>query len=183
MKVTATSLSGVYIVEPRIFGDHRGCFWESYQQQRYQDSGIAATFVQDNISFSVQNTLRGLHYQYPRAQAKLVQVLEGEIFDVIVDIRRGSPTFGQWTGVTLSANNKRQVFIPEGFAHGFCVTSKTALFTYKCSEYYLPEDEGGVRWNDPDIGIQWPVKTPILSERDSCFAALKDTPVDRLPIR
>ncbi len=181
MKVIQSSLPGVCIIEPQVFGDHRGFFMESYQRQRYQELGIDATFVQDNVSFSVQNTLRGLHYQHPRGQAKLIQVLDGEIYDVAVDIRKGSPTYGQWFGVTISAKDKRQVYIPEGFAHGFCVLSKTALFSYKCSEYYLPEDEGGVLWNDPHIGIQWPIKTPILSDRDSNFTGLTEISEDRLP--
>jgi dTDP-4-dehydrorhamnose 3,5-epimerase len=182
MNVIASSLPGVSIIEPQVFGDHRGFFLESYQRRRYQDHGIDAAFVQDNISSSVQNTLRGLHYQYPRGQAKLVQVLQGEIYDVAVDIRKGSPTQGQWVGVVLSSENKRQVFIPEGFAHGFCVLSKTALFMYKCSEYYIPEDEGGVRWNDSHLAIKWPVKNPVMSERDQCFSDLMDIPADRLPV-
>ncbi len=182
MKVIASSLPGVCVVEPNVFGDHRGFFMECYQKQRYMDNGIDTIFVQDNISFSVRNTLRGLHYQYPRGQAKLVQVLQGEIFDVVVDIRKGSPTWGQWFGVTLSSENKRQVFIPNGYAHGFCVTSETALFAYKCSDYYLPEDEGGIRWDDPHIGIQWPVKRPILSDRDKHYSALNEISADRLPV-
>lgn len=182
MKVIASPLPGVCVVEPNVFGDHRGFFMESYQKQRYMDNGIDTIFVQDNISFSVRNTLRGLHYQYPRGQAKLVQVLQGEIYDVVVDIRKGSPTWGQWFGVTLSLDNKRQVFIPDGYAHGFCVTSETALFAYKCSDYYLPEDEGGVRWDDPRIGIQWPVKSPILSDRDKNYTGLDEIPADRLPV-
>jgi dTDP-4-dehydrorhamnose 3,5-epimerase len=182
MKVIASSLPGVCVVEPNVFGDHRGFFMESYQQQRYMENGIDTIFVQDNISFSVRNTLRGLHYQYPRGQAKLVQVLQGEIFDVVVDVRKGSPTWGQWFGVTLSSDNNRQVFIPEGYAHGFCVTSETALFAYKCSDYYMPEDEGGVRWDDPLIGIQWPVKNPILSDRDKQYSGLDGIPAERLPV-
>lgn len=182
MKVIASSLPGVCVVEPDVFGDHRGFFMESYQKQRYMDNGIDTIFVQDNISFSVRNTLRGLHYQYPRGQAKLVQVLQGEIFDVAVDIRKGSPTWGQWYGVTLSSDNKRQMFIPDGYAHGFCVTSETALFAYKCSDYYLPEDEGGVRWDDPHIGIQWPVVSPILSDRDKHYSGLDNIPAERLPV-
>lgn len=182
MKVIASSLPGVCVVEPDVFGDHRGFFMESYQQRRYMENGIDTIFVQDNISFSVRNTLRGLHYQYPRGQAKLVQVLQGEIFDVVVDIRKGSPTRGQWFGVTLSSDNNRQVFIPDGYAHGFCVTSETALFAYKCSDYYLPEDEGGVRWDDPHIGIQWPVKSPILSDRDKHYFGLDNISAERLPV-
>lgn len=182
MKVIASSLPGVCVIEPDVFGDHRGFFMESYQKQRYINSGIDTVFVQDNISFSVRNTLRGLHYQYPRGQAKLVQVLQGEIYDVAVDIRKGSPTWGRWFGVTLSSENKRQVFIPEGYAHRFCVVSETALFAYKCSDYYLPEDEGGVRWDDAHIGIQWPVRSPILSDRDKTYPGLDDISADRLPV-
>lgn len=182
MKVIASLLTGVCVIEPDVFGDHRGFFMESYQKQRYMDNGIDTIFIQDNISFSVRNTLRGLHYQHPRGQSKLVQVLQGEIFDVAVDIRKGSPTWGQWFGVTLSSDNKRQVFIPDGYAHGFCVTSETALFAYKCSDYYLPEDEGGIRWDDPHIGIQWPVKRPILSDRDNHYSGLDKIPEDRLPV-
>jgi dTDP-4-dehydrorhamnose 3,5-epimerase len=126
--------------------------------------------------------LRGLHYQYPRGQAKLVEVLQGEIFDVIVDIRKGSPTWAQWFGVTLSSENRRQLYVPEGYAHGFCVTSETALLAYKCSAYYHPEDEGGVRWNDSRIGIQWPVKNPILSDRDKHYSGLDEVSADRLPV-
>lgn len=181
MKVIASSLPGVCIIEPQVHGDERGFFLESYHEQRYRECGIDMAFVQDNISFSVQHTLRGLHYQYPRQQAKLVQVLQGEIFDVAVDIRRGSPTWGQWTGIVISAENKRQVYIPQGFAHGFCVTSKTALFLYKCSAVYVPEDEGGVRWDDPHLAIQWPVHTPVLSQRDQSFEFLKDVPASRVP--
>ncbi len=181
MKVIATELDGVFIIEPQVFGDRRGFFLESFQKQRYAQAGIDADFVQDNISFSVRHTLRGLHYQYPRGQAKLVQALRGEIFDVAVDIRRGSPTFGQWTGVTLSEQNCRQIYIPQGFAHGFCVLSETVLFMYKCSDYYAPEDEGGICWNDPQLGIHWPVETPILSDRDQAYTPLSRMAPDRLP--
>jgi len=181
MKVIATELDGVFIIEPHVFGDRRGFFLESFQKQRYAKAGIDADFVQDNISFSVRHTLRGLHYQYPRGQAKLVQALRGEIFDVAVDIRHGSPTFGQWTGVTLSEQNCRQFYIPQGFAHGFCVLSETVLFMYKCSDYYAPEDEGGICWNDPQLGIHWPVETPILSDRDQAYTSLSRMAPDRLP--
>lgn len=181
MKVVSTKLDGVLILEPRVFGDHRGYFLESYQHRRYQDAGVDVTFVQDNISLSVKNTLRGLHYQYPGGQAKLVQVLQGEIYDVAVDTRSGSPTFGQWVGATLSADNHRQFFIPAGFAHGFCVLSESALFMYKCSAYYAPEDEGGIRWNDPELGIHWPIRTPILSERDQTLPHLATIASQDLP--
>jgi dTDP-4-dehydrorhamnose 3,5-epimerase len=178
--VTATPLDGVIIVEPKVFGDQRGFFMETYHENRYKDAGISISFVQDNISFSVQGTLRGLHFQHPHGQAKLVQVLQGEIFDVAVDIRHGSPDFGRWTGVTLSADNRRQLYIPRGFAHGFCVLSETALFSYKCSDFYVPEAEGGICWNDPDLGIEWPVTNPILSDRDRTYPKLKEIAVDRL---
>ena len=181
MKIEATSIDGVVLLEPRVFGDHRGYFLESYQQSRYEAAGVKTTFVQDNISLSVKNTLRGLHYQHPNGQAKLVQVLQGEIFDVAVDIRRGSPTFGQSFSAVLSAANHRQLFIPEGFAHGFCVLSESALFMYKCSTYYSPDDEGGVRWDDPALGIQWPVQTPILSQRDQAMPLLHAIAADKLP--
>jgi dTDP-4-dehydrorhamnose 3,5-epimerase len=181
MKVVATALDGVVIVKPRVFGDQRGFFLETYQAARYKTSGIGAGFVQDNISRSVAGTLRGLHYQYPRAQAKLVQVLQGEVYDVAVDIRRGSPNFGKWVGVTLSAENHHQMYIPEGFAHGFCVLSESALFMYKCSDYYVPEDEYGVQWNDPVLNIRWPVERPVLSERDLGLPALGSIAADALP--
>jgi dTDP-4-dehydrorhamnose 3,5-epimerase len=181
MNIVSTRLDGVLLVEPRVFGDQRGYFYETYQRERYAEAGITAEFVQDNISFSRQNTLRGLHYQHPGGQAKLVQVLEGAIFDVAVDVRHGSPTFGQWVGVTLSSEKQRQLYIPAGFAHGFCVLSPTALFMYKCSDYYAPQHEGGVHWDDPDLAIEWPVKRPLLSERDSSFPVLKDIANQNLP--
>lgn len=181
MKVISTELEGVLILEPVVFGDHRGFLLECYQRQRYADAGIDAIFVQDNISFSVRQTLRGLHYQYPHSQAKLVQALQGEIFDVVVDIRTGSPSFGKWAGVVLSAQNRRQLYVPTGFAHGFCVLSETALFMYKCSNYYSPRDEGGILWSDSDVGIEWPVKDPILSQRDAALVRLCDVDPERLP--
>lgn len=181
MNVIPTRLEDVLIVEPNIFGDQRGFFLETYHQERYAASGIAGAMVQDNISFSQKDTLRGLHFQHPQGQAKLVQVLEGEIFDVAVDIRHGSPTFGQWVGVTLSSETHRQLFIPEGFAHGFCVLSPTALFMYKCSNLYAPQYEGGLRWNDPDLNIEWPVKQPLLSDRDRNLPLLKEVDADQLP--
>jgi dTDP-4-dehydrorhamnose 3,5-epimerase len=182
MNVLTTELEGLLIFEPQAFGDDRGFFMEIFQRQRYRAAGIDTEFVQDNISRSMRNTLRGLHYQHPHGQAKLVQVLEGEIYDVAVDIRQGSPTFGRWVGIILSAENRRQFFLPAGFAHGFCVLSATALFLYKCSDFYAPEAEGGLCWNDPDLGIPWPVQAPILSERDSRFSPLRQVPVHRLPV-
>ena len=166
MNIITTSLEDVLIIEPRIFKDNRGFFMETYNQNKYQKSGINRLFIQDNLSYSVRGTLRGLHFQINHPQAKLVQVITGEIFDVAVDIRKDSPTFGKWTGVVLSDQNKRQMFIPEGFAHGFCVISETAHFLYKCSDFYAPDDEGGIIWSDPDIGIDWPVKNPVISEKD-----------------
>lgn len=181
MNVIPTSISGLLILEPKVFGDSRGFFTETYHRKRYQDAGIDRFFVQDNLSFSVQNTLRGLHFQIQHPQAKLVQVLSGEVFDVAVDLREGSPTFGRWEGVCLSEENKRQLFIPEGFAHGFCVLSDTALFFYKCSDFYAPEDEGGILWSDPDIGIKWPVNTPLVSEKDQRYGFLKTLSPNQLP--
>ncbi len=181
MKVIPTRIKEVLLVEPQVFGDRRGYFLETYQQERYAAAGIDAAFVQDNISFSQQDILRGLHFQHPRGQAKLVQVLQGEIFDVAMDVRRGSPTFGRWVGVTLSSAEPRQLYIPKGFAHGFCVLSPTALFSYKCGDYYAPSCENGICWNDPDLGIDWPVRHPVLSEKDRAFVQLKDIPPERLP--
>jgi dTDP-4-dehydrorhamnose 3,5-epimerase len=181
MKIIPTRLKDVLIIEPRVFGDHRGYFLETHQKQRYAEAGIAVDFVQDNISFSQQRTLRGLHFQHPHGQAKLVQVLEGEVFDVAVDVRPDSPGFGQSVAVTLSTRNHRQLFIPQGFAHGFCVLSPTALFLYKCSDFYAPQYEAGVCWDDPDLAIAWPVKDPLLSERDRAFPRLKEIPPGRLP--
>ena len=181
MKVIRTPLAGVLEIEPRIFNDSRGYFLESYQRVRFTGAGIEVNFVQDNLSFSRKNTLRGLHYQNPRGQAKLVQVFQGEVFDVAVDIRPGSQSFGQWYGTRLSFENKHQLFIPAGFAHGYCVLSETALFYYKCSDYYAPECEAGVLWSDPDLGIDWPMKQPLLSEKDADYPRLKDVPPDRLP--
>ena len=149
MKFISTALKDVLILEPKVFPDERGCFMETYHRTRYQQAGIACIFVQDNLSASKKGTLRGLHYQYPNAQAKLVQVIQGEVFDVAVDIRPNSPTFARWTGVILSEANKRQMFIPQGFAHGFCVLSETAVFTYKCSDFYAPAHEHGILWCDP----------------------------------
>ncbi len=174
MNIINTSIEGLLIIEPYIFKDNRGFFMETYNQSRYQDLGINRVFVQDNLSYSVQGTLRGLHYQIKHPQAKLVQVVSGEIFDVVVDIRPGSSTFGKWTGAHLSDQNKRQLFIPEGFAHGFCVLSETTIFFYKCSDFYEPDDEGGILWSDPDIGIDWPVKDPIISEKDKHHPRLSD---------
>ncbi|OQW57356.1 MAG: dTDP-4-dehydrorhamnose 3,5-epimerase [Proteobacteria bacterium HN_bin10] len=174
MKVTEGDLKGLLIIEPRTFEDSRGCFFETFHQQRYAEIGIPGPFVQDNFSLSVRGTLRGLHFQEPHAQGKLVMVTEGEVFDVAVDIRRGSPTFGRWFGTPLSAKNRRQLYIPPGFAHGFCVVSDQAAFVYKCTDFYAPEHEHGILWNDPAIGIRWPVQQPILSPKDAAYKPLAD---------
>jgi len=181
MKILRTDLDGVLVVEPAIFSDHRGYFLESYNKNKYREHEIPIEFVQDNLSFSRKETLRGLHYQHPHGQAKLVQVLAGHVYDVTVDVREGSINFGQWIGIHLSDANKRQVFIPDGFAHGFCVLSETALFSYKCSDFYAPEYERGVLWSDPDLAIEWPINNPVLSEKDSKYLRLRDVPVERLP--
>jgi dTDP-4-dehydrorhamnose 3,5-epimerase len=167
MKVTQTELPGVLLVEPKVFGDHRGFFVETYSRERYAEVGIDATFVQDNMSSSTKGILRGLHYQVRKPQAKLVSVVQGEIFDVVVDIRPGSPTFGRWVGARLDHESKRQLYAPVGFAHGFCVLSDLAVVTYKCSDYYDPKGEGGIVWNDPELGIAWPVENPVLSAKDA----------------
>ncbi|UCF93753.1 MAG: dTDP-4-dehydrorhamnose 3,5-epimerase [Desulfobacterales bacterium] len=178
MKIVATELDGVVIIEPQAFDDPRGFFMETYHQDKYRQAGLECVFVQDNLSFSVKNTLRGLHFQNKHPQAKLVQAITGEIFDVAVDIRPASATFGRWIGTLLSAANRHQMFIPEGFAHGFCVLSETAHVAYKCTDFYTPGDEGGIRWSDPGIAIDWPVKTPILSEKDSQLPHLSDLSLD-----
>lgn len=181
MNVIETKLPGVLIIEPKVFNDSRGYFFETWQQERYEALGIKENFVQDNVSYSARGVLRGLHYQKPNTQGKLVSVLQGDVFDVAVDIRIGSPTFGQWVGVNLSGYNHRQLWVPAGFAHGFCVTSQTAYFTYKCTDLYTPSAESGVRWDDPDIGIQWPLDDIILSDKDKIYARLKDIPAENLP--
>jgi len=169
MQIEKTPIDGVRIVEPDIYRDRRGYFLETHQCRRYEQMGIDVDFVQDNVSWSVRGALRGLHFQRTRPQAKLVSVLFGEIFDVAVDIRPDSSSFGRWVGARLTAEKGRQVFIAEGFAHGFCVLSLRALVHYKCSDIYVPEDEGGILWSDEDIGIQWPVTNPLVSAKDrSC---------------
>jgi dTDP-4-dehydrorhamnose 3,5-epimerase len=182
MNVIETNLPGVLIMEPKVFGDSRGFFQETWQQRRYEEIGIREQFVQDNLSFSTYGVLRGLHYQQPNTQGKLVSVVQGEVFDVVVDIRIGSPTFGQWTGIVLSGDNHRQLWVPPGFAHGFCVLSATTYFTYKCTDVYTPQAEGGIMWNDPDIGIEWPLKNIILSDKDQVYTRLKDVSIERLPV-
>ena len=174
MNIIPTSLEGLLIIEPDVFGDTRGYFLETYHQRRYQSAGLDATFIQDNLSFSKKGTLRGLHFQITQPQAKLVQAITGKIFDVAVDIRPESPTYGKWSSAMLSEDNKRQLFIPGGFAHGFCVLSESAHVSYKCSDYYSPADEGGILWSDPALGIDWPVKDPMLSDKDQQYPCLKD---------
>jgi dTDP-4-dehydrorhamnose 3,5-epimerase len=180
MRVLTTELDGVVIIEPKIFTDPRGYFYESFQAERYQQHGIAMPFVQDNVSHSVKNVVRGLHYQLQKPQGKLVYVFYGSVLDVAVDIRVSSPTFGKIFYTELSAENHRQIYIPPGFAHGFCVLSDTAGFIYKCTDYYDPVSERGVIWNDPDLMIPWPVKDPILVEKDKMYSRLKDISDDQL---
>lgn len=180
MNIHTCELAGLKVLEPRVFGDARGFFMELWNRRRYGESGLGVDFVQDNLSLSRRGTLRGLHFQQPNAQAKLLQVFEGEVFDVAVDVRRNSPTFGRWHGLVLSAENKRQFYVPPGFAHGFAVLSETALFYYKCSAFYSPNDERTVRWDDPEIGIQWPVREPLLSEKDARAPCLRQLPAEGL---
>ena len=174
-------LPEILVIEPDLFRDDRGYFLESYHGQRYRENGLPGKFVQDNLSFSKQGVLRGLHYQLGVPQGKLVWVVQGEVFDVAVDIRKSSPTFGQWVGLTLSSRNVRQVYLPEGFAHGFCVTSETALFAYKCTDYYAPQEERGIRWDDSSLGIQWPISRPIVSKKDGEYPELKNISAGDLP--
>jgi len=181
LNVTKTKLDGVLIIEPKVWGDDRGFFMETWHIDRYEEIGLPRGFSQDNLSKSTGGVLRGLHFQTKNTQGKLVNVLEGEVFDVAVDIRVGSPTFGEWVGVSLSGSNKKQFYIPEGFAHGFCVTTPSALFCYKCTDIYNAKAEVALKWNDPDIGINWPVETPQLSEKDSNGYLLKECPTDLLP--
>lgn len=180
MEVIATKIPEVLLINPTVYQDQRGFFFENYHLKRYREHGIQVHFVQDNHSRSVKNTLRGLHYQVSPGQAKLVRVVVGEVFDVAVDIRFGSPTFGQWVGHLLSAKDKKQMFIPAGFAHGFCVLSEVAEFEYKCSDYYDPTKERGIRWNDPEIAIDWPVSKPVLSEKDKNSLYLREIEKDFL---
>ena len=181
MNVLPTDLPGVLIIEPKIFGDSRGFFFEIWNEERYRQAGIPPLTAQDNISRSAGGVLRGLHFQYPEPQGKLVYVLQGEVFDVAVDIRRGSPTFGRWVGCDLSGENYRQFYVPEGFAHGFCVLSEWALFAYKCTRSYKPAFETAIAWDDPQIDIQWPIRDPMLSTKDRAAPRLADIPQDRLP--
>lgn len=181
MKVRKTELEGCLLIEPQVFGDERGFFYEGWHAQRFAQNGLPGQFVQSNVSSSAQGVLRGLHYQWPNPQGKLVSVLEGEVFDVAVDIRRGSPQFGQWTAAILSGENKRQLWIPEGFAHGFVVLSERALFGYLCTAHYDRDGDAGIRWNDAALAIDWPVSAPSLSDKDLHAPFLKDVPEERLP--
>jgi len=178
---TKTSIDGVIIIEPTVFGDERGYFMETYQKEEFKQLGLDVDFVQDNQSSSHKGVLRGLHFQYTQPQGKLVRVISGEVFDVAVDLRKDSPTYGKWEGVTLSAENKKQFYIPPGFAHGFVVLSDSAEFTYKCTDYYKADDEGGIQWDDPEIGINWPIDDIdeiILSEKDKKWKPLSQTETD-----
>ena len=172
----------VFIIEPDVFSDKRGYFLEIFNLQKYKEKCIPSNFVQDNLSLSFRGVLRGLHYQIEKQQAKLVSVIDGEVFDVAADIRKGSPSFGKWTGVFLSGGNHRQLFIPEGFAHGFCVLSEKAIFTYKCSDFYSSKAERGIIWNDNLINIDWPTTCPIISEKDNLFPSLSEIPESDLPV-
>jgi dTDP-4-dehydrorhamnose 3,5-epimerase len=180
VRLVPTGIPGVVIIEPDVHADGRGFFLETYHAERYREHGIAELFVQDNHSRSIEGTLRGLHLQVRHPQGKLIRVIEGEIFDVAVDVRRGSPTFGRWVGVTLTAHDFKQLYVPPGFAHGFCVVSAIAQVEYKCTDVYDPASEIGVAWNDPALGIAWPVSQPLLSARDGRHPALADV-MDRLP--
>lgn len=172
MRVETTKLPGVLVIEPRVFRDERGFFLETYHARKYAEGGLEAVFVQDNHSRSRKDTLRGLHFQRERPQGKLVRAIEGEIFDVAADVNPASPTYGEWVGVYLSADNFRQIYVPPGYAHGFCVVSEVAQVEYKCTDFYNPADEGGVMWNDPVLAIEWPTTSPVLSARDQSHAPL-----------
>ncbi|MBV9079623.1 MAG: dTDP-4-dehydrorhamnose 3,5-epimerase [Elusimicrobia bacterium] len=180
MKALPTKLPGVVVIEPAVFRDDRGFFYEVYRKDRLEQAGVHATFVQDNQSRTVKGGLRGLHMQVRRPQGKLIRAIRGEIFDVAVDVRVGSPTFGQWESFILSDDNMRQLYIPAGFAHGFVATSDLADVEYKCTDYYDPGGELGIRWNDPQIGVRWPISSPILSPKDAVHPFLKEA-LDRLP--
>jgi dTDP-4-dehydrorhamnose 3,5-epimerase len=181
VKVTPTNIPDVRIIEPRVFKDDRGYFFETFHAERFGEQSLPHEFVQDNVSFSARNVIRGLHYQLGQPQGKLVMALSGEIFDVAVDIRRDSPTFGRWAGIILSAENARQLYIPEGFAHGFCVLSETARVYYKCTDLYAPKEERGIVWNDPSLQIAWPVASPILSDKDRAYPYLAEVEETDLP--
>jgi dTDP-4-dehydrorhamnose 3,5-epimerase len=181
MKIIETGLPGCVVIEPAVFGDARGAFFESWNKQRYAEAGLDFEVVQHNVSISARGVLRGLHYQWPNPQGKLVSVLEGEVYDVAVDIRRGSPHYGRWTAVVLSADNRRQFWIPPGFAHGFAVTSERALFSYLCTAHYDRAADAVIRWDDPQLAIDWPLASPQLSDKDSKAPLLAEVAADRLP--
>ncbi|HEY9254741.1 MAG TPA: dTDP-4-dehydrorhamnose 3,5-epimerase [Stenotrophomonas sp.] len=182
MKVIDTALPGCKVIEPVVHGDERGYFFEGWNAERYTQHGLGMRFVQSNVSCSSKGVLRGLHYQWPRPQGKLVSVLEGEVYDVAVDIRQGSPTFGRWAAVMLSGENRRQFWIPEGFAHGFAVLSDRAVFSYLCTEVYVREADAAVRWDDAAIAVDWPINAPILSAKDQAAPFLEEIAVERLPV-
>jgi len=181
MKIVSTKFDGLLVIEPNVFDDARGYLLETWNQARYAAAGMSALTAQDNLSRSSRGVLRGLHFQQPYAQAKLVYAIEGEIFDVAVDARHGSPTFARWFGIRLSGDNRRQVYMPPGFAHGFCVLSDTALVAYKCSEPYRPEAEMAILWNDPRLAIDWPIDSPALSAKDAAARRLDEISVEQLP--
>ncbi len=181
MKVIKTRLPGCVVIEPLVHGDARGFFYESFNRQRFAEAGLDLAFVQSNVSRSARGVVRGLHYQWPNPQGKLVSVLEGEVYDVAVDIRTGSPTFGQWAAAILSAENKRHFWVPEGFAHGFAVLSEYATFVYQCTALYDRASDAGIRWNDAALAIDWPVAVPSLSDKDMKAPFLADVPRERLP--
>lgn len=181
MQVTETPIAGVLVIEPRVLRDARGLFFESWNAERYAAAGIHYRFVQDNVSWSSAGVLRGLHYQHPHAQGKLVSVLDGEVFDVCVDLREGSPTLGAWYGTTLSSDNRRQMLLPPGCAHGFVVTGSRALLSYKVTDHYRPECEVTVLWNDADLGVAWPVREPRLSAKDANGPRWREIPTERRP--
>jgi dTDP-4-dehydrorhamnose 3,5-epimerase len=183
MKIIETDLPGCVVIEPQVFGDSRGFFFESFNRDRFAEHGLMVPeFVQGNVSSSSRGVLRGLHYQWPKPQGKYVSVIEGEVWDVAVDIRRGSPTFGRWSAVVLSAENRRHFWIPAGFAHGFVTLSERAVFTYLCTETYDREADAGVRWNDGDLAVDWPLSDPVLSDKDAKAPFLSEISAERLPM-
>jgi dTDP-4-dehydrorhamnose 3,5-epimerase len=182
VKVTETDLPGCLVIEPQVFGDQRGFFYESFNHDKLAAHGLQPAFVQGNVSSSAQGVLRGLHYQWPNPQGKYISVSEGEVWDVAVDIRRGSPHFGRWAGVVLSADNRRHLWVPEGFAHGFVTLSKRAVFHYLCTATYDRSADAAIRWDDAELAIDWPVSDPALSEKDAKAPFLRDVPADRLPV-
>lgn len=181
MRIIKTDLPDCVVIEPKVHGDDRGFFYESFHRDRFAEAGLELDFVQANVSRSDRGVLRGLHYQWPNPQGKLVSVLDGEVYDVAVDIRHGSPTFGRWAAAVLSSDNKRHFWIPEGFAHGFAVLSDQATFTYQCTALYDREADAGIAWDDPDIAVDWPIAQPVLSAKDQRAPRLRDVPPARLP--